>query len=231
MRKSIQTTLAVALMALAPIAAARFVSTDPVHATPNAPESFNRYHYAAGNPYRFTDPDGREIRAANPADRVRIERMVNSQAVGIYRFNRQGVLQQVRSTGDTSRFSQHYSNRLNQAIASDKTINVGIGNTYTNAFTGESVDVRGGLTQALGPGLADQNVMVTGESFSDPGMLTSTGDPLVQSPASILMHEMVGHAIPGAVGPDTGNAVDNENKVRIEIPDADIRMRDPRHVE
>lgn len=37
--------------------------------------------------------------------------------------------------------------------------------------------------------------------------------------------------IPGAVGSDTGNAVGNENKVRIEIPDADLRMRDERHVE
>ena len=228
MRKII---LFAALIVCVPVASARFVSTDPVQPDTKTGENFNRYHYAAGNPYRYTDPDGREIRAANPADRVRIERMVNSQAVGVYRFNRQGVLQQVRSTGDSSRYSQHYSNRLNQAIASDKTINVGIGNTYTTAFTGESVDVRGGLTQALGLGLADQNVMVTGESYSSPDMLTSTGDPLVQSAASILMHEMVGHAIPGAVGSDTGNAVDNENKVRIEIPDADIRMRDPRHVE
>lgn len=228
MRKAILIT---ALIACVPVASARFVSTDPVQATPNAPESFNRYHYAAGNPYRFTDPDGREIRTANPADRVRIERMMNSTAVGVYRFSNQGVLRQVRSSGDSSRFSQHYSNRLNQAIASDKTINVDIGNTYTNAFTGEVHNVRGGLTQALGPGLADQNVMVTGEGFSSPDMLTSTGDPLVQSPAMILMHEMVGHAIPGAVGSDTGNAVGNENKIRIEIPDADIRMRDPRHVE
>lgn len=31
-----------------------------------------------------------------------------------------------------------------------------------------------------------------------------------------LMHELVGHAIPRLVGGDTGNAVDNENKVRRE---------------
>lgn len=223
--------LLAALIGCMPAASARFVSTDPVQPNTKTGENFNRYHYAAGNPYRYTDPDGREIRAANPADRARIEHMVNSKAVGVYRFNRQGSLRQVRSSGDSSRYSQHYSNRLNQAIASDKVINVGIGNSYTNALTGEVHDVRGGLTQALGPGLADQNVVVTGESFSDPSMLTSTGDPLTQSPSMILMHEMVGHAIPGAVGSDTGNAVDNENKVRIEIPDADIRIRDPNHVE
>jgi hypothetical protein len=222
--------VALALLVMAPIATARFVSTDPVKPETTTGENFNRYHYAAGNPYRYIDPDGREIRVANAADRPRIERMINSTAVGVYRFNRQGVLQQVRSSGDSSRYSSYYSSRLNAAIASDKVVNVGIGQTYTNPFTGEAREVHGGLTQALGPGLSDQNVMITGESYTG-DMLTSTGDPLTQSPAMILMHEMVGHAIPGAVGSDTGNAVSNENKVRIEIPNADIRMRDEHHIE
>lgn len=221
---------AVVLCVMSYTAFARFVSVDPVQPDPRTGENFNRYHYAAGNPYRYTDPDGREIRVANPADRPRVERMVNSMAVGVYRFNKAGSLQQVQSAGDTSRYSSYYSGRLNQAIASGNVINVSIGNTYTNAHTGEAVPVVGGLTQALGPGLSDQNVMVTGQSYTG-DMQTSTGDPLTQTPASILMHELVGHAIPGAVGSDTGNAVSNENKVRIEIPAADLRMRDERHVE
>jgi len=38
----------------------RFLSVDPVtaHASPGA--NFNRYWYANNNPYRFTDPDGRQ---------------------------------------------------------------------------------------------------------------------------------------------------------------------------
>ena len=71
MRKII---LFAALIVCVPVASARFVSTDPVQPDTKTGENFNRYHYAAGNPYRYTDPDGREIRAANPADRVRIER-------------------------------------------------------------------------------------------------------------------------------------------------------------
>ncbi len=218
------------VLALAMLAPTAYASTDPVQANPNTGESFNRYSYGNNNPYRYTDPDGREIRAVNPADQVRIERMVNNMAVGVYKFDKGGSLQQVQSTGDTSRFSQHYSDRLNQAISSDKTINVQIADTYKNAFTGENVQVRGGLTQALDNGLSDQNVVVTGQSYTG-DMQTSTGAPLTQTPDSAFMHEMVGHAIPGAVGSETGNAVSNENNVRIQIPDADLRMRDERHVE
>jgi RHS repeat-associated protein len=38
----------------------RFLSPDPVETDPNTGASFNRYGYANNNPYRYTDPDGRE---------------------------------------------------------------------------------------------------------------------------------------------------------------------------
>lgn len=40
----------------------RFLSVDPVTADANTGEMFNRYKYANNNPYRFTDPDGRQER-------------------------------------------------------------------------------------------------------------------------------------------------------------------------
>jgi hypothetical protein len=43
-------------------ASARFVSVDPVHVNPQSAANFNRYHYGNNNPYRFTDPDGRQSR-------------------------------------------------------------------------------------------------------------------------------------------------------------------------
>lgn len=38
----------------------RFLSTDPVAANSTTGANFNRYWYANNNPYKFTDPDGRE---------------------------------------------------------------------------------------------------------------------------------------------------------------------------
>lgn len=42
----------------------RFLSVDPVTAYSNPVGAFNRYWYANNNPYKFTDPDGRESGAA-----------------------------------------------------------------------------------------------------------------------------------------------------------------------
>lgn len=39
-----------------------FASDDPVKANANPGANFNRYAYANNNPYRFTDPDGRQSR-------------------------------------------------------------------------------------------------------------------------------------------------------------------------
>nr|WP_240600349.1 RHS repeat-associated core domain-containing protein [Lysobacter silvestris] len=38
----------------------RFLSTDPVQANANTGALFNRFAYASNNPYKFTDPDGRQ---------------------------------------------------------------------------------------------------------------------------------------------------------------------------
>ena len=39
----------------------RFLSMDPAAINPNDPRTFNRYSYANNSPYRFVDPDGREL--------------------------------------------------------------------------------------------------------------------------------------------------------------------------
>jgi len=42
----------------------RFLSVDPVSVDPANGGNFNRYEYANDNPYRYTDPDGRDITEA-----------------------------------------------------------------------------------------------------------------------------------------------------------------------
>jgi len=42
----------------------RFLSVDPVTADAGSGGNFNRYWYANNNPYRFTDPDGRDFISA-----------------------------------------------------------------------------------------------------------------------------------------------------------------------
>ena len=44
--------------------AGRFLSIDPVTTDANTGGGFNRYAYAANNPYKYIDPDGRQERAA-----------------------------------------------------------------------------------------------------------------------------------------------------------------------
>ncbi len=47
----------------------RFLSVDPIAANPNDGQGFNVYQYAANNPYRFMDPDGRREEDKEKRDR------------------------------------------------------------------------------------------------------------------------------------------------------------------
>ena len=69
----------------------QFLSVDPMAVDTAAAWNFNRYHYAANNPYRYTDPDGREFRS--PARfREAVLSDINSQTTEAYAFNEGGSL-------------------------------------------------------------------------------------------------------------------------------------------
>jgi hypothetical protein len=86
----------------------------------------------------------------------------------------------------------------------------------------------GGITGDPDDDFSMTQVVVSGNAQS--GLLDTDGKALRDDPADVLAHELVGHAIPRAVGSDTGNAVQNENKVRKENGDP-LRKEEPEHDE
>lgn len=94
----------------------RFLSVDPVATNPSTGSSFNRYWYANNNPYRFTDPDGRQsapfelpvrqydivVETPNPGGATQVDRLsVSDHGIGVDSV--------VQKTGSVSLEPQHQS--------------------------------------------------------------------------------------------------------------------------
>ncbi|MGH8050538.1 MAG: RHS repeat-associated core domain-containing protein [Arenimonas sp.] len=61
----------------------RFLSPDPVTTDLNAGTNFNRFWYAADNPYKFTDPDGRYWCSGMPQDCGSVDSYVSALNLGL----------------------------------------------------------------------------------------------------------------------------------------------------
>lgn len=213
---------------------ARFLSADPVKTDQKDGTNFNRYWYANNNPYRFTDPDGREIRPLNPAQAARIESDVNAQASEEFRFDSNNKLQSVGP--NPAGGSQSYSASLNAGISSNTTISVGYQQTYTDS-SGASVNIDtqhgGGLTGQTGSG--NIVVLASGNSLQT---TDAAGNAITDTSADIIRHEFVGHAVPqalaqaatGSISNASGNAISNDNATRQELGKPALPV-DPSHTE
>jgi RHS repeat-associated protein len=145
----------------------RFLSVDPVTAHEKPGENFNRYWYANNNPYRFTDPDGREIRPtgtraeirtinralrkieiSNPASRARMQELRGSAHVHTIRFPQPGEAPENKTTGV----------RANESVP-------GVG-------TGSET-------------IVDPTASVT--------TINTDGTPITSSGETVLTHELLGH--------------------------------------
>jgi hypothetical protein len=190
-----------------------------------------------GNPVRLVDPDGRapdDVIVRNKSDRASILKMINSRAAGVFKFDDNGKLYQHES-GSPETGSTYYAERLVSAINDSDVIEISISETAMDPsgdVKNVDDDAGGGMT-LLGASKTTKAARVTISGNGNTSLKNTEGYPLPDTPADILGHELLGHAIPWTVKPDTGNAVDNENKSREEQPSFlnAQRKKDPAHVE
>ncbi|MFL7963361.1 RHS repeat-associated core domain-containing protein [Pseudomonas kielensis] len=207
----------------------RFVSVDPQEVQPSNIHTFNRYAYANNNPYRFVDPDGREAVSVDSRNNQIIASMINSYTSKTFGFNSSNRLE-VTGDNNPSGGSKYYSARLEQAIASRNSVYIKLADSLFSAQEGRDVNISdygGAATTSFGDGSA--HLITVGKEITSYG--AQDGGSVNPDQGGALMHEMVGHAIPRMVGSDTGNAVSNENKVRVEIKKQPLRAQDSGHRE
>jgi hypothetical protein len=198
------------------------------------------YVFVRNNALLYTDPDGREVIVKDKKQRAEVARLINERAAGTFAFNSKGRLYlKERHLGEDG--SDYYTSRLEAAIKDKDKINVGIGQTIVDNGKTKSVDndFGGGVTVArviriptTDPKTGKKTVTtekiadVTISGSPNTNITDTNGQPLRDTPADILAHELVGHAIPRTVGTDTGDAVRNENKVRMQQPSGQNQQRD-----
>ena len=196
----------------------------------------------------FIDFGGTFIVIPKSSDRAAILKMINCKALGTFAINETtGRLYLLNSNGDATKYSTYYRDRLILAIGDPDVIAIKIGTSYVDPNTkktepiskaGEGITLSGFWnvnTKVTDPVNATETTTTTQEPYSDviiSGKENTSGlsTGCVYKVADILLHELVGHAIPNTVGSDTGNAIKNDNKARQELGEV-LRTAEPEHVE
>jgi RHS repeat-associated protein len=201
----------------------RFMQVDPV----GYKDDLNLYAYGGSDPMNRIDPTGTTITCADSRDCDTIAKLISELTRYTYKFNSQGVLEKVKGTdkGIRTARSSYYSSKVDAAIASDDNITIDIANKVPEGRGNgihEGSKVTGGA--AIGsPCIPCRrpdpvNVYITGRSLFSDLAKDVDGNRLYLTPAQILMHELVGHAIPFiGIKTESGNAVEEENNVRLEL--------------
>jgi uncharacterized protein RhaS with RHS repeats len=180
--------------------AGRFLSVDPVLTDANTGASFNRYVYVNNNPYKYIDPDGRELILAPDASKAFKDKVITQLAI----ISSTQTGREMISTIMQSPHSIVIGPASGESYAT--------ANNYTNAENGRG----SGGTISHDPARSPTTPVANGSTAQAP-------------PAVVLAHELahgvdyVKGTLPKGDNPKTGipraeeKAVKVENKVREEL--------------
>ena len=199
------------------------------------------YAYCLGDPVKNVDVDGEKVRVPKRMDRSIITSYINKVSQGVFAVSSHGNLYLSRDTEEKGH-SAYLKQKLIKAINDpNNIITIRISSVAKERDRNGNVvvvnvdkDHAGGVTLSQryrqnGKTFYEVEIILTGHPYDK--IEDTDGNQLEDGPEWIFVHEFAGHAAPKTdAGTDTGNAIDNENKIRKELGKP-LRKRNKKHVE